>query len=46
MLHRVTIKGGESIVLQTTFAGLPKDVTTVDVTIPEAGVFTKVKVAR
>ena len=45
-LGTVSIKGGESVVLQTSFAGLPKDVTTVDVTIPEAGVFTKVKVSR
>lgn len=45
-LGAVSVKGGESVVLQTTFAGLPKDVTTVDVTIPEAGVFTKVKVSR
>lgn len=45
-LAQVSIKGGESVVLQTIFAGLPKDVTTVDVTIPEAGVFKKVKVSR
>lgn len=45
-LNNVSLKSGESVVLQTTFAGLPKDVTTVDVTIPEAGVFTKVKVSR
>ena len=45
-LGMVSVKGGESIVLQTIFAGLPKDVTTVDVTIPEAGIFKKVKVSR
>ena len=45
-LNNVSVKGGESVVLQTIFAGLPKDVTTVDVTIPEAGVFKKVKVSR
>ena len=45
-LGSLSIKGGESVVLQTIFAGLPKDVTTVDVTIPEAGVFKKVKVSR
>ena len=45
-LGTVSVKGGESIVLQTIFAGLPKDVTTVDVTIPEAGIFKKVKVSR
>lgn len=45
-LGALSIKGGESVVLQTIFAGLPKDVTTVDVTIPDAGVFKKVKVSR